>query len=399
VNRLPEYVEALEAALAIVEPMAATDNPPLEACGRRVLAEPVIADRDLPPFNRAQMDGYAVRAAEVGRVEAFPVVATISAGMAAAVAVPPGHCVKIATGAPLPDDVDSVVQHEHSDRGDPVRFTVDSIEPGHAVHPRGADAKAGDVLLAPPLVMRAQHLGIAAAVGKAKLLVTSKPRAIILSSGDEVVDVGAAVEPHQIRNSNGLMVAELLRRFGAEPLSNIHIADEREATIKAVAGAIKSANLVVTIGGVSAGERDHFPAAFDTCEVQRAVEGAAIQPGRPIVVGRTPKGVIILGLPGNPVSTLVCSSLFAWPMVRKMLGLGTDLPWRDIKLGDSVKPNPRRQAFRPARVMEDGTAVVPQWAGSGDLAHTANTSGLVALPVQEHAVRKGAVVRYLPWPW
>ena len=398
-SRLPDYRAALEAALSIVEPMAATDSPPLEACGRRVLAEPVVADRDLPPFNRAQMDGYAVRAAEIGHVEAFPVVATIAAGMPADVTVPPGSCVKIATGAPLPDEVDAVVPHEQSDRSDPVRFAVDSIEPGHAVHPRGADAKAGDVLLAPPLVMRAQHLGIAAAVGKAKLIVTSKPRAIILSSGDEVVDVGAAAEAHQIRNSNGLMVAELLRRFGAEPLSNIHVADEREATIKAVSGAIKSANLVVTIGGVSAGERDHFPAAFDESEVSRAVEGAAIQPGRPIIVGRTPKGVIILGLPGNPVSTLACSSLFAWPIVRKMLGLGTDLPWRDIKLGEAVKPNPRRQAFRPARVAEDGTAIVPQWAGSGDLAHTANTSGLVELPVQEQTVRKGTTVRYLPWPW
>ena len=146
---LPDYAEALGRALKGIEPLGRTTSVELSAAGGRVLGEPIIADRDLPPFDRAQMDGYALRAEEVGRVKTFAVQATIHAGQPADLSVPSGHCVAIATGAPLPDDVDTVIPHEQSDRGDPVRFAVDSIQPGHSVHARGADARRGDTLVAP----------------------------------------------------------------------------------------------------------------------------------------------------------------------------------------------------------------------------------------------------------
>ena len=142
----------------------------------------------------------------------------------------------------------------------------------------------------------------------------------------------------------------------------------------------------------------HFPAAFDACNVQRFLAGASIQPGRPIVVGRAPNNAIVIALPGNPVSVLACACLFTWPIVRAMLGLRPSLPWREVELGEPVKPNAHRRAFRPAIVHEDGRASVPSWAGSGDLAHTAPTHGLIELPVQTEAVVASARLRFLPWP-
>jgi molybdopterin molybdotransferase len=363
-----------------------------------VLAATLTSDRDLPPFNRAQMDGYALRAQDFGRVEAWPVVASIAAGQPADVAVPSGQCVAIATGAPLPADVDTVIQHELSDRADPVRFTVDSVETGHAVHPRGADAQTGDVLIAAGTVLGPHHLGIAATAGAQKLKVHARPRVVVLTSGDEVVPINADLAPHQIRNSNGPMSQHLLTRMGAQVIDRHHLADDRDATIAALAQALEQADLVATIGGISAGTRDFFTDAFEQVGVVTAFHGAAIQPGGPMFVGRVPEGPIVLGLPGNPVSVLACACLFGWPLLRTLGGADPTLRWQPAALAHDVHPNPRRRAYRPCTFDPQGTLVVPPWGGSGDLAHTAITDGLAELPVQEMVVPAGAKVRFLPWP-
>jgi molybdopterin molybdotransferase len=396
--RLPDYVEALSCALARIEPLGESESVSVDDAAGRALCEPITADRDLPPFNRATMDGYALRASEVGVIDAWPIVADIPAGGSAEVTVPPGHGVRIATGAPLPADVDAVIEHELSDRSDPVRFQIDSIETGRSVHRRGADARRGETLIEAGKVLRAHHLGIAAAVGATDLTVAKRPRVILLTSGDEVVPIDAEVAPHQIRNSNGPQILELLRRVGAEPIEQRHVRDVRDDTMNAVGHALGRCDLLVTIGGISAGERDHFPDAFAAHGVTRLVEGAAIQPGKPILVGRVESGGVIVGLPGNPVSALVCTCLFVDPIVRAMLGLDPELPWRDVVLAEAVRPNPRRRAFRPAMVDAANRVTVPVWAGSGDLTHTARTDGVVELPIQAEEVRAGTHLRFLPWP-
>jgi molybdopterin molybdotransferase len=398
-SNLPDYDDALAEALRSVAPLE-SQAVALELCSGRVLAETVVTDRDLPPFNRAQMDGYALRAAEFEAGRDWPVVDTVPAGVSAAVDVPPGSCVAIATGAPLPPSVDTVIQHELSDRANPVRFSVDTIDAGHAVHPRGADASAGETVLEPGMCLAAHHIGIAMVTGRTTLDVHRRPRAALLTSGDEVIDeTGGKVETHQVRNSNRLMVMELLTRFGAVAAMSRHLPDDRDVTIDAVGAALADHDLVVTVGGVSAGERDHFPAAFETHDVRQRLQGAAIQPGKPVRVGGHGGGATVIALPGNPVSALACACIFIWPVVRTMLGLTAPLPWRPVTLTTAVKPNPRRRAFRPA-VLDDatGAATVPPWAGSGDLAHTAPTRGLVELPVQNEPVPAGTTVRFLPWP-
>lgn len=398
-TQLPDYARALELALRSVQPLNRSEPVELGQAGRRILATPAVADRDLPPFDRAQMDGYAIRSSDFVPGRAWEVMASIPAGHPADVRVPPGACVAIATGAPLPSGLDTVIPHEWSDRGEKtVRFTAQSIERGHAVHPRGADAKKGQEVISKGTIVAAHHMGIAASVGAAQTRVAARPRAIVLSSGDEIVPVSSAVLAQQIRNSNAPMARELLERFGAEVIRTAHLPDERGATVDAVGDAVEESDLLVTIGGISAGERDHFPAAFEAAGVELTLRGASIQPGRPVMVGRAVQGTAVIGLPGNPVSVLACSCLFAWPMVRVLLGLDGHLPWMTARLGEAVKPNSSRRAFRPAVLRDDGCVIVPTWAGSGDLAHTAPTHGLVELPVQREPVPADTPLRFLPWP-
>ncbi|MHC4911112.1 MAG: molybdopterin-binding protein, partial [Planctomycetota bacterium] len=200
---------------------------------------------------------------------------------------------------------------------------------------------------------------------------------------------------------NGPQLEALIRRMGAEPRPHRHVPDDAAATRSAVAAALEEADLVITIGGISAGERDHFPDAFAHSGAEFAVRGAAIQPGKPVIVASVShagRPRIILGLPGNPVSSLVCACLFGWPIVRRMLGLEPALAWRTEVLRTNVKPNPRRFAYRPARWQAGEGVTIPAWAGSGDLAHTAPTDGIVALPRQSEPVEAGTALPFLPWP-
>lgn len=399
---LPDYAAALEQALRSTRPLERIEEIPLSQADGRLLAAAIQADRDLPPFNRSQMDGYAIRHSDFSPKRPWIVAASVAAGMSADVNVPPGECAAIATGAPLPPGLDTVIPHEWSDRGDragrPVHFTVDTVARGHAVHPRGADAKQGQTLLQSGTRLGPQHLGIIAAVGLKLVTVRARPRVAILTSGDEVVPSGAAALPHQIRNSNAPMIASAARRMGGEVVLQSHVADDARATADAVAAAMRTCDLLITVGGVSAGDRDFFPQALQTRGVAMTLHGAAIQPGKPVMVGRSADGVVAVSLPGNPVSALACACLFAWPAIRVMSGLDPELPWRMVELAMEVKPNPHRRAFRPAALQADGRAFVPKWAGSGDLVHTAATDGLLELPIQGEAAAAGLKLRFLPWP-
>jgi len=396
----PDYTEALAMALAGLEPQPGVEDVPLADAAGRVLRAPVIADRDLPPFDRAQMDGYALRADEIADGDAWPVERVIAAGQPAGGGVPAGHCVAIATGAPLPDDVDTVIQHELSDRGDPVRFTTPArtFTRGHAVHRRGADACEGDLLVGDGTTLAARHLGIAASAGLTTLTVAARPRVAILTSGDEVLPAGETVAAHQIRNSNQPMLSALVARLGAEVIATEHLPDEMAITTDRVGAMLKTCDVLVTVGGISAGDRDHFHGAFAAHDVTLALAGAAIQPGKPIAIGRAPNGTSVVGLPGNPVSGLVCACLFLWPIIRARLGATGRLPWRHVTLREPVRPNPDRRAFRPVRLMDGDQIVVPSWAGSGDLAHTAITDGIAELPVQAEPVAAESRLRFLAWP-
>jgi len=394
------YAEAIETALAHVQPPAPT-RVALAAASGSVLREAIHADRDQPPFDRAQMDGYAVRVGEVRIGAAMPVVGSVAAGEPGDVAMPPGACVAIATGAPVPPGADAVIQHELSDRAEPVRFSA-TVPRGHAIHPQGADARRGDVVLPAGVRLESRHLAIAAAVGATTPLVVAPPRVAILTSGDEIVDPdspeGQAPAPHQVRNSNATLLRALLPALGARPGTVAHLSDDADRTVAAVRDALDSHALIVTVGGISAGVRDRFVGAIDALGLRTVVRRVRLQPGGPLTVAVDERsGSLMLGLPGNPVSALVCAHLFAWPMIRRLGGDDPALPWLKSTLAAPARTRADRQAFRPAMIDEHERVTIPTWAGSGDLIHTARTQGIVELPMSEGEAAAGTSVRFLRW--
>ena len=393
----PGYDEAL--ARLAAPPVAITPEAVLlaDAAGR-VLAEPIRADRDLPPFHRSMLDGYAVTVASFAA--SMPVCGRLAAGEPPPDSVPPGHALEIATGAALPPGLDAVVPHEQTDRGDPVRFECPPPEAWSGVHRRGADAASGAVIIEAGTRLGPQHLGLAASVGCAQVVCRPRPKVVLLTSGDEIIDVDATPLPHQVRNANRWQLQAAIAALGGELIDAAHLPDDPDVTHRAVGEGLAAADLLITVGGVSAGRRDEFPAAFAAHAVEPIVEGVRLQPGRPIRVGRAPGGCLVLALPGNPVSALVCLVLFGWPLLEQRAGRAGRLPWRPVTLVAAVRPNPRREAIRPARLRPDGaSAEVPRWAGSGDLVHTSATDGLVRLPVQSEPVAPGTTLPFLPWPW
>lgn len=407
---LPSYDEALSRILAEVVTLPAESVPLMDSLGR-VLAEDVQADRDQPPFDRSAMDGYAVRLAQVKSGIAYRVAGEAPAGGARALfetTMPDGAVMQIGTGAPLPPGADAVIPVEQTNakRGESpaeITFIFTDVKPWQNVHRRASDASRDSAVLRTGTRMMPQHVGIAAAVGCASVRVRCEPRITLMTTGDEVRPFSTAtadLEPQQIRNSNGPLLGAMLQALGTPLRSHVHIADDPEVTRAAAREALGASHLVLTCGGVSVGQRDYLPMTWERLGLQTVLHGVAIQPGKPLFVA-TPEGEgddkLVIGLPGNPVSTLACAHLFVWPVLRNLLGQSPlELPWRNVALSNDVKPNANRQVFRAAKLLGDGRAEVIHWHGSGDLVHTAHADGFVRLPIQSDPLGPGAVVQYLP---
>ena len=401
---LPSYDEALARVLGRVMRLEAEATPLSGALGC-VLAEAVVADRDQPPFNRSAMDGYAVRSGEVVSDKWYGVVAVIAAGGSPDASVDLMRGVSsIATGAALPGAYDAVIPVEQAqeERGR-VRFSVEQVRPGAHIHACGADARAGDVLIEAGVRLGAQHIGIAAAAGCVQPVVVRRPGVSLITTGDEVrppATKTADLSPQQIRNSNGPMLDALLQYLNVERLDHAHVQDDAEATLSALREATEKSDLVLTVGGVSAGRRDHVPWAVGELGFETIIKGVAIQPGKPVFIAQARDGTgrLVVGLPGNPVSVLATAHLFAWPIIRAISGVTAELPWRRVELAEGVTPNPRREAFRSAELVSDNKEQVRVlgWKGSGDLAHTACADGFVRLPMRDEALHPGDAVWFLP---
>lgn len=391
---LIDFETALQLATEGVAPLTTTEMVDLAEASERVLAGAILADRDLPPFHRAAMDGYAY--CNEHREASMPVCAHVRAGDTADVNVPPGSCIGIATGAPLPTMCDTVVPHELTDRGDPLCITEDPPATGANVHPRSADAKAGQILIGAGQRLSAAEIGIAAMAGHQSLTVRSRPSVAILTSGDEVVQAGKDPAPHQIRNSNHPMVATLVARSGGRCVLHRHLADEPGEVRAAIETAIGQADVLVTTGGISAGTHDFLASTLEQLGCRWRINGVAMKPGKPVRIGDL-DGTAVVCLPGNPVSALVTGSLFLSPILRAMLSLTPGPRWRTVRLSEPLRSNTQRTLLRPAHLLDADTASVPSWQGSGDLAHLVGTSGLIRLPHMETA-EAGIEVSFTRWP-
>ncbi len=348
--------EALARLLAPLESLPPEQISLAEGLGR-VLAEDLAARRTQPPFAVSAMDGYAVRAADLAAIPAtFRIVAEVPAGAGFGGHVGPGEAVRIFTGAPLPAGTDTIVIQEDTERlADRVRV-LEAASRGRYVRREGLDFAEGDSLLPAGRRLTARDIGLAAAMNRPWLFVTRRPRVAILSTGDEIVMPGDPIGPHQIVSSNSLALAAFVAACGGVPVAVGNAPDDPTA-LRRIAAATSGVDLLVTTGGASVGDHDLVRDALSTDGLEIDFWQIAMRPGKPLMVGRY-RGTPMLGLPGNPVSTVVCALLFLKPALDRLGGLARPAePDPTARLGTPLGANDRRQDYLRARLARaaDGT--------------------------------------------
>jgi molybdopterin molybdotransferase len=371
----------------------------LEQAFGRILAMPIFADRDYPPFDRSTRDGFAVRAADAQNPGArLECVGELRAGGRFEAAVQPGQCVEIMTGAAVPRGADAVVMIEHTKREGRMIDLERTAQQGDHIVPRGSEARAGAVLVAPRTRLGYAEMALAAQAGATRLNVMVLPRLAILSTGDEVVDARANPGPLQVRNSNGISIEILARTAGAETIQLGNAPDEKRALRNAIERGLEQ-DILVLSGGVSMGKYDLVEQVLADLGAEFHFTGVSIRPGRPAVFG-TCRNKLVFGLPGNPVSTMVTFELFVLPAIDVFTA--TDprpLPVFRAKLATPVRERGPMTHFLPARIEWEGRgARVTQlpWQGSGDIVALALANGFLIVTPDRPEISPGEWVDVLP---
>jgi molybdopterin molybdotransferase len=391
--------EALRRVLNGAEPLPADEAGLLDAA-ERVLARDVTAHLTQPPFDASAMDGYAVRAADAASVPAeFAVVGESNAGGPYSGTVGAGEAVRIFTGASVPDGADAVVIQEDTAR-DGDRLTVrEAPKPGANIRRQGGDFRSGDVLLRPGRLLDASAITLAAAGGNASLLVTRRPRVAILATGDELVEPGRQLAPGQIVSSNPYGLAALVRRFGGEPLL-LGIARDELPDLEAKLAASADADILVTIGGASVGDRDLVKPALEARGMALDFWKVAMRPGKPMLFGKL-GATRVLGLPGNPLSCLIAARIFLVPLLYRLLGR-SDAPLQEMTgvLARPLEANgPRQHYMRGKAEWVPGALPRVTALASQDSAHMSALAGsdvLIVRAVNSPAAPEGSPVSILP---
>jgi molybdopterin molybdotransferase len=391
--------EARQRILAALGPTG-PETVALAAAAGRTLAGPVAAKLTQPPAAVSAMDGYAVRAADIAQAPAIlRQIGAAPAGHPFKGTVGPGECVRIFTGALLPDGADTILIQENAD-AEGERVLARQSEPrGRFVRAAGLDFARGDVLLEAGVRLDARHIGLAAAANHAWLDVRRRPRVAILATGDEIVLPGTAPLPGQIVSSNAAALAAFVAAAGGEPVV-LPIAPDDAAALQAIAAGARGADLLVTTGGASVGEHDLVRAALGESGLQLDFWQIAMRPGKPLMYGRF-GDVPLLGLPGNPVSSLVCAVLFLGPAIAALLGrTETGPPVRRAKLGCDLAANDKREDYLRAKLTSDesGTPVATPFAqqDSSMLALLAKSDALAIRPPLAPPAKAGDDILVVP---
>jgi len=350
-----------------------------------VLAEDIAADIDLPPYDKSLMDGYAVRSADLPDGHgSLTVIGEITAGQTPRTPVGAGQAVRIMTGAPMPAGADAVivVERTRSFEGDRVQIDDRPPSPGQNMLAQGKEMRRGDVVLRTGTVLRPQEFGVLAAVGRATAAVYPAARAAIVATGDELVEAAAIPGPGQIRNSNGPMLMAQSCRAKAVPRI-LGIARDRLDSLRELVREGLEASILILSGGVSAGKLDLVPGVLQELGVEAHFHKVEMKPGKPVFFGTRGK-TLVFGLPGNPVSSLVCFELFVRPAIRRLMGHSDAGPhWIKAVLTEKFVYRTDRPTYHPARLepTPTGWAVKPvPWFGSADLRGLLEADGLALFP-------------------
>jgi molybdopterin molybdotransferase len=372
---------------------AAVENVALYAACGRVLMQDVAAKRDQPPFAASAMDGYALRSADAPGD--FTLAGESAAGAGFARTLQNGECVRIFTGAPLPDGADCIAIQEDVARNG-AHITIPATPKGQHIRDAGIDFRAGDILFRNGARIDAIAVSLIAATGTARIDVARRARVTLMSGGDEIVAAGATPGPFQIFDSITPGLCALSQQWGAEVRALAPQADDQERLTRALTDAMNESDLVVTIGGASVGDRDLMKPALRSLGAALHVDKIAVRPGKPTWFATTP-GCAVLGLPGNPASALVCAHLFLRPLLAQFLGDVEETPRfvRAVLALDLPANGPREHYLRAfARHDADGRLHVTPYEvqDSSLLSVFASANALTRLPARAPALRKGEMV-------
>ncbi len=362
----------------------------------RVLNEPVLADRDYPPFNRATMDGIAVNSADWNEgIRSYNLVETVFAGKAATKIISKGQCYKIMTGAAVPEGADTVIRKEDIDENENrLTVRVSEINPGQNIAMMGSDIKKGVTAINPPQLIKEGTITTLASLGYDEVKVASLPSVAIITTGDEIVPVHAPLTEIQIRNSNQHLLKALLRRWEIKPTAVAHIKDDAATLLQAV-NKFKQNHILILSGAVSAGEADFVPEVLVKAGAKIIFHKVAIRPGKPIWFGKFDNGAVVFALPGNPFSTFVTFKLFIEEFLFACFGLPErkmlQLPFN----GTRIKKTNLDEFFP---VMFGGNPTVATPVGfntSGDITAVMEADGLGMQQVECKEILQGMIIGFI----
>lgn len=372
---------------------------PFELTLGRVLAEDIRADRDLPPFNRVTMDGIAVSYEAIANgTSSFHIKATQAAGNEPHEVTEPDHCIEIMTGAVLPASLDTVIRYEDLE----IRAGIASIlsdfadlKKGQNIHVRGCDKKKGEKVAGIGQLITPAIISVAASVGEAELRVKKLPKVVIVSSGDELVEVEQTPLIYQIRKSNNYTMKAALQQHGLDA-TMIHIPDNPEVTKEKIGFCLQNFDVILLSGGISMGKFDYVPKALEEMQVQKLFHKVEQRPGKPFWFGKHDNGTVVFAFPGNPVATFMCLHRYFLPWLETSLGLNGK-PAIQAALAKHITFNPKLKYFLQVKlnVDEQGRLMATpiEGNGSGDFANLADTDAFMELPEERNEFEKGETYR------
>jgi molybdopterin molybdotransferase len=376
---------------------------PLSQCVGATLRENIYAERDQPPFDRVTMDGIAVDSESLRRgLREFGVQGTQAAGSPPMKLKDAASAIEVMTGAILPVGCDNVIPVENLSVAAGVASLTADVNPApyHNVHRRGSDGRQGALLLQSGLALRAPEIAVAASAGMARIRVSSQPAIMVVSTGDELVEPGEPIADYQVRRSNAYAVAAALRQRGFARIGDDHVADDEALLRERLRLHLTTHEVVVLSGGVSMGKFDLVPKVLTQLGVQEVFHKIAQRPGKPMWFGIGPQGQSVFGLPGNPVSTLMCLIRYVVPAIAAAMGAKREIPER-LALAAPVSFHAPVAYFLPVTLERDDWGRA--WAnprppnGSGDFLSLAGTDGFVELPPGPNTYPKGFVTSMYRW--